>query len=139
MEGLFRPRGLNGSLVELLERTSRYPVAFRFAWLVNPGLCGFDLRDLLQAQGFDGLLTQHKLLHLATGCQRIALDELEVPRDFLVADLALAVLAQLLLGQLLTDPCHHHGEQFLAKVGIRDTHDLHLAKTSFRWRSRSSD
>src|SRR5205085_11075844 len=68
----------------------------------------------------------HELLHLAAGRQRIALHQLEVARSLLVADLALTVHAQLLLGQWLTCPGNHHGEQFFAKVGIRDTHHLHL-------------
>ena len=43
-----------------------------------------------------------------------------------MADLALAVSAQLLLGQLLTCPGNHYCKQFLAKVGIRDAHHLYL-------------
>src|SRR5437588_8254534 len=91
-------------------------------------LCCFDLRYILQAQRCDGLLAQRELLHLATGRQRVALHELEVTRSLLVADLALTVHAQLLLGQLLTCPLNHHCEQFLAKVGIRDAHHLHLGQ-----------
>src|SRR5260370_25672988 len=51
-----------------------------------------------QSQGFDSILAQDELLHLATARQGIGLDELEVARNLLVADLAFAVLAPRLLG-----------------------------------------
>src|SRR5437763_3302677 len=68
-----------------------------FQWL-----CGFDICYFLQAQHSDSLLAQHKLLHLATGRHRIGRDTLEVARNLLMADLACAILAQLLLGKRLS-------------------------------------
>ena len=54
-----------------------------------------NLCCFLQSQRLDGLLAQDELLYLATGGQGIGFHELEVTWDFLVADLAFAVLAQL--------------------------------------------
>ena len=61
MEVTSSARWLNGSLVELLDSTSRYHVPFLFV------LCCFDLLHILQTQRFNGLLAQHELLHLPTG------------------------------------------------------------------------
>src|SRR5207244_9705906 len=48
---------------------------------------------LFQTQRSNGLLAQHKLLHLATGRQGIGFDELKVARDLLAADLSSTVVA----------------------------------------------
>src|SRR5258708_20408396 len=68
-----------------------------------------------QSQGFDSILAQDELLHLATARQGIGLDELEVARDLLVADLSSAVLSQFLLGQLLSRFRDDHCHQFLTE------------------------
>src|SRR5260370_25412026 len=60
------------------------------------------VRYLLQSQCLDGSFAQHKLLHLAAGRQRIALHELEVTWDLLVADPTFTVVAQFLLRHLLS-------------------------------------
>src|SRR5579885_1102885 len=87
---------------------------------------GLNVCQFLQAQVFDGLLAQDKLLHLATGGERICIDEQEIAGRFLVADASLAEVPQFLLGQFLAVARAHRGYQFLAKKFIGDAEYLHI-------------
>src|SRR5258708_28207732 len=86
-----------------------------------------DLGHVLQSQGLGGLPAQHNLLHLAAGGHRIALHELEVRWDLLVTDLALAVVAYLLLGELHAFPRPDHRQQFFAEESVWHTEHLSVS------------
>src|SRR5258708_2558073 len=79
-----------------------------------------------QFQGAQRIFAQHKLPYLAAGSQGIALHKLEVARDFLVTNLALAISTQLLLGEWFALFGTHHSQEFLAKEGIRHTPHLRI-------------
>src|SRR5216683_3142858 len=89
--------------------------------------CRFDVGGLLQPQSRDGVLAQDKLLYFAAGRQRIGPDELEVARDLLMTDLALTILAQLLLGKFFSLSEDHHSQLFFAKELVGHAHDLHVS------------
>ena len=72
------------------------------------------------------MLAQHKLLHLAACRQRIALHKLEVARNLMVTNPALAIVPQFLLGQLFSLVRDDHCQQFLAEEGIWDAHHLDI-------------
>src|SRR5258708_38331166 len=92
--------------------------------------CRFDVGGLLQPQSCDGVLAQDKLLYFAAGRQRIGPGELEEARDLLMTDLALTVIAQLLLVKFFSLSEDHHSQLFFAKELVRHAHDLHVTDLS---------
>src|SRR5579883_1462639 len=86
----------------------------------------FDLRSFFEAQGFDGLFAQDEFLHFAAARHRVRLDELEVARNLLAANLALAVFAQFFLGQLLARSGDDDSQQFFAEEFVGDAENLHI-------------
>src|SRR5215467_10025504 len=57
---------------------------------------------------------------------QIGLHKLEVARNLLMADLPLAIVAQLLFSEVFTRPRHDHRQQLLAEEGIGYPNDLHI-------------
>src|SRR6266699_2352549 len=84
-------------------------------------------RGFLQPQRFNSLLAQNELLHFAARSHGIGVNELEVARDLLVADLALAEVAQFLLCQLLPLLETHHGQHLLAEEFIGYAENLYIS------------
>src|SRR5258708_25650554 len=81
----------------------------------------------LQCQRFDSPLAQDELLHFAARGHGIVVNELEVARDLLVADLALAIVAQFLLCQLFPFLETYHGQHFLAEEFIGYAENLYIS------------
>src|SRR6266699_637725 len=129
------PSGLIAACVLVLKRS--HPIRSCMGKRRVSPYCTFHIQPVrlgrshvhyfLQSQRLDGLVAQHKLLHLAAGRQRIGIYELDVARDLLMADLALAVVAQFLLGKLLAWFGDNHRQQLFTKEGVWDSHHLHIS------------
>src|SRR5579875_363752 len=81
---------------------------------------------LLQTQFLDGLLAQLELLYLAAGRHRKLGHELEIARDFLMADLAATIGAQLLFRDLYSLFGAYHCQNLLTEEAVGHAHDLHI-------------
>src|SRR5215472_11605159 len=88
--------------------------------------CRFYSCSFLQPQRFDSSFAQDELLHFAACSHGIGVNELEVARYLLVADLALAEVAQFLLGQSLPLLETHHGQHLLTEEFIGHAEDLYI-------------
>src|SRR5690606_12200662 len=81
---------------------------------------------LVEAELFLHALADQELLDLAGHGHREAVDEADVARDLVVRDLALAVLAHLVLGQALALAQDDPGAQLLAEALVGDADHLHV-------------
>src|SRR5947208_1174774 len=80
----------------------------------------------LEPELADGLLAHHEFLDLAGDGHREGIDELDVARDLVVGDLALAELADLLGGRLLAVMQLDPGADLLAVLLVRHADHLHV-------------